>query len=433
MDEAKTILIVSDSLEANGDDTYAVARDRAQAAMLLEQRSFGAICLDRSSTDAALSDALWLRKRRNRLPVLALVDEGDVRDAADLLQSGVEELVVRGPAPTERVAERVDALRARLGRGSEARAVDHVVARSPAMRRVLELIARAQRSSAAVLLQGETGTGKEVLARVIHSGGARAAGPFVAINCAAFPETLLESELFGAERGAYTGATRSRRGCFEQASGGSLFLDEIGETSLGFQVKLLRALQEGVVRPLGSTCEVRVDVRVISATNRDLAHAVEAGTFRRDLYYRLNVLAITVPPLRARVDDVIPLVRAALARRADEGAPQAISADAARLLETYEWPGNVRELENEVARIAAGCAGSPELTASMLSAQIRGARPGLAPSSSTEGLREIMGRFEAWVLRRALEQHGGRRIATARALGITREALYKKLRRHGMQ
>jgi two-component system NtrC family response regulator len=433
MEDADKILIVSDSLEPVEQGAYAVARDRSRAAELLEQRSFGAICLDRSSPDATLSDALWLRKRRNRLPVLALVDGAEVRAAAELLDSGIEELVVRDADPAESLVARVEALRARLQPAARPRAAEHVIARAPAMRRALELVARAQRSSAAVLLQGETGTGKEVLARVVHCGGARAGGPFVAINCAAFPETLLESELFGAERGAYTGATRTRSGCFEQAHGGTLFLDEIGETSLGFQVKLLRALQEGVVRPLGSTRELRVDVRVISATNRDLAQCVEAGSFRRDLYYRLNVFPITVPPLRARVEDVVPLVSAALAQRAGEGAPRSVASDAARLLETYEWPGNVRELENEVARVAASAAGAPELTASMLSAQIRGAHPSLPPDRVAEGLRQTMARFEAWVLRRALEQHAGRRIATARALGITREALYKKLRRHGMQ
>jgi DNA-binding NtrC family response regulator len=433
VEDSNPILIVSDSLEPGERGAYAVACDRTSAAELLEQRRFGAICLDRSSPAAALSDALWLRKRRNRLPVLALVDGEEVRGAAELLGSGVEELVVRGPAPAESVAARVAALRARRPGALRARAAEHVVARAPAMRRVLDLVARAQRSGAAVLLQGETGTGKEVLARVVHAGGERAEGPFVAINCGAFPETLLESELFGAERGAYTGATRSRGGCFEQAHGGTLFLDEIGETSLAFQVKLLRALQEGVVRPLGSTRELRVDVRVISATNRDLAQCVEAGSFRRDLFYRLNVLAITLPPLRARTEDVVPLVRAALAKRGAEGAPQQIADDAARLLETYDWPGNVRELENEVARVVASAAGTPELTASMLSPQIRGARPGSGIDDGAQDLRRTMARFEAWVLRRALEQHAGRRIATARALGITREALYKKLKRYGMQ
>jgi len=432
MEDPNAILIVSDSLEPGERTGVSVARDRERAIELLEKRSYGAICLDRSSPEAARSDALWLRKRRNRLPVLALVERDEVRDAAELLGSGVSELVVRNGIATEEIAARVASLRSRARRPLEVRAAERVIARAPAMLRTLELVARAQRSSAAVLLQGETGTGKEVLARVIHAGSERS-GAFVAINCAAFPETLLESELFGAERGAYTGATRTRSGCFEQAHGGTLFLDEIGETSLGFQVKLLRALQEGVVRPLGSTRELRVDVRIVSATNRDLAQCVENGSFRRDLYYRLNVLPIGVPPLRARVEDVVPLVRSALAQRAAEGAPQSISDDAARLLETYDWPGNVRELENEVARIAASAAGAVELTASLLSQPIRGARPSLPPDGASEDLRQTMARFEAWVLRRALDQHGGRRIATARALGITREALYKKLRRFGMQ
>jgi transcriptional regulator with PAS, ATPase and Fis domain len=276
-----------------------------------------------------------------------------------------------------------------------------------------------------VLLQGETGTGKEVIARAIHAGGPRSAQPFVAINCAAFPETLLESELFGAERGAYTGATRSRPGHFEQAHGGTLFLDEIAETSLGFQAKLLRALQEGVVRPLGSARELRVDVRVISAANRDLGQCVESGSFRRDLYYRLNVFPISLPPLRARSEDILPLVRAALARHAAAGAPRDVAPDAARLLETYDWPGNVRELENEVARIAAIASGEREITGAMLSPHVRGASPALPSDADSETLRATMARFEAWVLRRALDRHGGRRIATARALGITRECLYK--------
>jgi transcriptional regulator with PAS, ATPase and Fis domain len=301
------------------------------------------------------------------------------------------------------------------------------------MRACLELVEKAQRSAATVLLQGETGTGKDVLARVIHAGGSRAKGPFVAINCSAFPETLLESELFGHERGAFTGAHRSKRGHFEEAHQGTLFLDEIGETSAGFQVKLLRVLQESRVRRLGSTREHRIDARIVAASNRDLLHAVETQTFRRDLYYRLNVLPISLPPLRARVEDIVPLVRTFLERVADTDAPKALASDAARLLETYPWPGNVRELENEVARIVANANGEPEVTARMLSAQIQGMAPALPPDPGAETLRQTMGRFEAWLLRCALERHAGRRIVTARSLGITRECLYKKLRRYGMQ
>ncbi len=427
------ILIVSDSLEPGQHEGYAVVRDREQAAHLLSDGDFGAICLDREGCADALADARWLRKRRNRLPVLALVDAERVREATELLTSGVEELVVRNAASADELRLRIQGMRSRLRQAVRPEAAEHIVARSPAMRRVLELVAKAQRSRATVLIQGETGTGKEVIARAIHDGGERRSAPFVALNCAAFPETLLESELFGAERGAYTGAVRTRRGHFEQAHRGTLFLDEMGETSLGFQAKLLRALQEGTVRALGASRETHVDVRVIAATNRDLAQAVEDGGFRRDLFYRLNVFPVALPPLRSRSEDVLPLVEAALERRADEGAPVQVAPDAAELLETYAWPGNVRELENEVARIAASAGGETEVTARMLSAQIRGTAPALPPDAGGETLRQTMMRFEAWVLRRALERHAGRRIATARALGITRECLYKKLIRHGMQ
>ena len=430
---SEPILILSDSLRPGDWDAYAVAGDRDDAADLLSARDFSAICLDRRAHDQALADARWLRKRRNRLPVLAFVDSARIRSAVDLLTSGVEEIVVREEASPDDILERIAGLRAKLQPPAPPLATEHIVARSAAMRGVLELVAKAQRSDATVLIQGETGTGKEVVASAIHRGGDRRDGAFVAINCAAFPETLLESELFGAERGAYTGATRNRRGHFEQADGGTLFLDEVGETSLGFQVKLLRALQEGTIRALGSTRETRVDVRVVAATNRDLAHGVERGEFRRDLFYRLNVFPISIPPLRGRPDDVLPLVRIALERYAGDAPPMDVSADAARLLETYEWPGNVRELENEIARITTIGDGERVLTARMLSPQIRGAAPALPRDSSGETLRETMERFESWVLRRALEQNDGRRITTARALGITRECLYKKLRRHGLQ
>jgi transcriptional regulator with PAS, ATPase and Fis domain len=301
------------------------------------------------------------------------------------------------------------------------------------MRACLELVAKAQRTEATVLLQGETGTGKEVIARVVHEGGRRGQGAFVAVNCAAFPETLLESELFGYERGAFTGANRNKRGLFEEASGGTLFLDEIGEIALGVQVKLLRAIQEGVVRALGATRETPVDVRIVAATNRDLQQEVETGGFRRDLFYRLNVFPVHLPALRGRGEDVVPLVELFLAATGDPRAPKRVAPDAARLLETYAWPGNVRELENEVARIVASAAGEPELTARMLSPQITGLAQVLPADKGAETLRQTMGRLEAWVLRRALDRHGQRRIATARSLGITRECLYKKLKRYGMQ
>ena len=419
------ILIVSDSSESGTDGSLCVAADREEAATALAEGGVRAICLDRRTLEDALADARWLRRRRNRLPVLALVETTELPEASELFGLGVEELIVRNASARANLIARVDSLQPRAHGNRRPRGVERIVARSPAMRAVLQLVEKAQRSRATVLIQGETGTGKEVIARALHEGGRDRRAPFVALNCAAFPETLLESELFGAERGAFTGATRSRAGHFEQANRGTLFLDEIGETSLGFQVKLLRALQEGVIRRLGGTREVRVDVRIVAATNRELEHAVELGEFRRDLYYRLNVFPIFVPPLRARCEDIVPLTRQFLESSPDNDSLRDVSEDAARLLETYTWPGNVRELENEVARIIAHAAGEAELTARMLSAQIRDVSPALPGDGSSESLRETMARFEAWVLRRALEGHGQRCIVTARSLGIRRECLYK--------
>jgi transcriptional regulator with PAS, ATPase and Fis domain len=427
------VLVISDGGLSPGSGVV-VVRGRDDAVKRLTDERIAAVCIDRADVDQAIADANWLRRRRNRRPVVALVEATQVGRAVELLSVGVEEIVVRNADAGRALLERVARLAAGPGEPRLPAAAERVVARSPAMRACLELVEKAQRSRATVLLQGETGTGKEVIARVIHDGGPRSAGPFVGVNCAAFPETLLESELFGYERGAFTGATRSRKGLFEAANAGTLFLDEIGETALGFQVKLLRVLQEGVVRPLGTTSESRVDVRIIAATNRDLSQAVETGEFRRDLFYRLHVFPVHLPPLRGRAEDVVPLVEAFLAASEQADAPHQVAPDAARLLETYAWPGNVRELENEVARVLACARGEPEVTARMLSAPIQGLSQALPrDGAGSEGLRETMARLEAWVLRGALERHSGRRVATARSLGITRECLYKKLKRYGMQ
>jgi DNA-binding NtrC family response regulator len=435
MDES--ILFVSDAPVREGDGTslYAGAtvalRDDVAAA--LGEREFSAICLDRTRVDEALADARWLRRRRNRLPVIALVDTGDVARAHELFSVGVQEIVVRDASSDASLRTRLAGLVAPRAPSRPLGSAGGVAARSPAMRACLELVRKAQRSDATVLLLGETGTGKEVLARTVHEGGRRARGPFVAINCAAFPETLLESELFGHDRGAFTGASRSRPGHFVQANGGTLFLDEIGETTLGFQVKLLRALQEGRVRPLGADRESPVDARIIAATNRDLEAEVEAGRFRRDLYFRLNVFPISLPPLRARIEDVVPLVLHFLERSGELTSLRGVAADARHLLETYPWPGNVRELENEVARIVTHAEAGAEITARMLSPRLRGGAPELPRAAASETLRQAIARFESWYLKQALERNQERRIATARELGITRECLYKKLRRYGMQ
>jgi two-component system response regulator PilR (NtrC family) len=232
---------------------------------------------------------------------------------------------------------------------------DNIIGHSAKMRAIFEMILTIAPQSSRVLITGETGTGKELVARAIHENSARAQAPFITINCGAFPETLLESELFGYVKGAFTGANENREGLFRAADGGTLFLDEIGNMSLPMQVKLYRVLQEGKVRPLGSNEETNVDVRVIAATNKDLDKAIAAGEFREDLYYRLSVIPIQLPPLRDRRDDIPLLARAFLERfRTTMGKPvKGISPEAMVLLEAYDWPGNVRELENTMERSVA--------------------------------------------------------------------------------
>jgi two-component system response regulator PilR (NtrC family) len=232
---------------------------------------------------------------------------------------------------------------------------DNIIGHSAKMRAIFEMILTIAPQSSRILITGETGTGKELVARAIHENSARAQAPFITINCGAFPETLLESELFGYVKGAFTGANENREGLFRAADGGTLFLDEIGNMSLPMQVKLYRVLQEGKVRPLGSNEETNVDVRVIAATNKDLDKAIAAGEFREDLYYRLSVIPIQLPPLRDRRDDIPLLARAFLERfRTTMGKPvKGISPEAMVLLEAYDWPGNVRELENTMERSVA--------------------------------------------------------------------------------
>jgi Nif-specific regulatory protein len=333
----------------------------------------------------------------------------------------------RGPSPAELAAPRDARPLLRPAPG--------VVGDSPALRATLALVERAQGSVATVLLTGETGTGKEVLARAIHAGSARSRGPFVALNCAAFPDTLLESELFGHVKGAFTGADRSKDGLMALADGGSLFLDEVGETSTALQAKLLRALQEREVRPVGGTRARRVDVRMIAATNRELGGEIARGRFRADLYWRLAVFPIPVPPLRERREDVLALAAHFLREHgAREGKPGCrLAPGAEQLLLAHAWPGNVRELENEMLRALALSEPGETIPAERLSQRL-GELLEPFPSAVHEGepLRDTLARFEAWCLRRALDRNAGRRSETARNLGLTREGLYKKMKRFGI-
>src|SRR6188768_2844051 len=301
-----------------------------------------------------------------------------------------------------------------------------IVGQSPALRRVLDVATQAAPSSATVLILGESGTGKELIARYVHSKSARSSGPFVAVNCAAIPESILEAELFGLERGAFTGAVAKREGRFARARGGTLFLDEIGELSPAVQVKILRVLQEGEYEPVGGHT-VKADARIVAATNRDLVSEVEAGRFREDLYYRLNVIAVTAPPLRARREDIPLLVDHFLGVYCTKNGRTRLTVPGEVLhkLMDYSWPGNVRELENVIERAAVLCR-SELLGLSDLPDAVANAAPRL-PSELTFSIGTPLSEVEQRMIRTTLTHTGGDKSLAAQLLGISTRTIYRKL------
>ncbi len=339
-------------------------------------------------------------------------------------------LTLRKAEERERLRQEVAGLRAQLAAGSAERGL---VAESRAMRQALALVARVAEHNTTVLITGESGTGKEVIARAIHRASPRATKAFVGINCAAIPEALLESELFGHVRGAFTGASGDKTGLFEHANGGTLLLDEIGELPTGLQAKLLRVLQEAEIRRVGDTKPRRVDARVLAATARDLEAEVAAGRFREDLFYRLHVVAIALPPLRERQEDIAPLARHFVARLAQRfGKPLALSDAAIAWLETQPWRGNVRELENAIER--AVVLSSKEV---LDPADIQGSpipsRSVVEPGAEGGGtLREVVEAAERRAIMAALEATGGNRRAAAKQLAVSLRTLFYKMERYGI-
>jgi DNA-binding NtrC family response regulator len=333
-------------------------------------------------------------------------------------------------ARRERLVERRerehDLLRARVARHAAAR---HFVAGGPAMREVLELAVRVAPLDTTVLISGESGTGKEFIVRLIHDQSSRAAGPFVSINCAALTETLLESELFGHARGAFTGAVRDKAGLFEVADGGTLFLDEIGEVAPTIQAKLLRALQEREIRRVGSERTIKVNARVVAATNRDLKAAIAAGSFREDLYFRLSGFTITVPPLRDRREDIPALVHEFVQRvsvRVKKDVRR-VSADAMSALATYRWPGNVRDLENAIER-AVILANGATITRRDLPPEVTSRADGASPGDALDLVTN-----ERALIRRALDRFNGNRQRAAKALNISTVTLWRKMKQFGLE
>ena len=400
-----------------------------------------------------------LRAAEVRLPVVVLTSDGSVSSAVDAMRAGASDFVVKPVTP-----ERLDvSIRNALAMTSLSREVERLtrqtenrldfedlVAVSPSIRQVIALARRAARADVPVLIEGESGTGKEVFARAIHGQSERAGGPFVAVNCGALPEALVESILFGHEKGAFTGAVERRRGRFQEASGGTLFLDEVGELPLEAQVKLLRAIQTGEVDPVGGSGPVKVDIRLISATNRDLAAMVAEGAFREDLFYRIGVFPLTLPPLRERREDIPGLARMILTKcAASEGLQiEGFSTAAMEAITRAPWPGNVRQLQNTIMR-AVILADGPVIRPQDLHGLESGApgagprqpgaaaRPGDGPPEAVNGaasplltpeghvrrLREI----EADAIAAALRIYRGRMAEAARRLGIGRSTLYRKI------
>jgi two-component system response regulator AtoC len=385
-----------------------------------------------------------LRDRKSRATVIVMSAYGSTDLALEAMKAGAYDYVGKPFKQDEmllalRKAEEREALRRENRALKEAAQKEarfgKMIGRSVAMQRLFRLIEKVADYKSTVLIRGESGTGKELVARALHEKSSRAPKSFVAINCAAIPDNLLESELFGHRRGAFTDAHQDKRGLFEEAHGGTLFLDEIGELPLALQVKLLRVLQEGSFRPLGGTKDKEVDVRVVTATLRDLDADVKAGRFREDLYYRLHVLEIIVPPLRERREDVPLLVDHFVARNAARLGTrvQRVAPAAMKLLLENSWPGNVRELENAIERSVVLAEGD-ELTPDDLPASF-GASANTADAALAGGelsIKKTVRYIEETLIRRALAKTGGNRTAASKVLEISHRALLYKIKDYGI-
>ena len=419
------------------------------------QTGLAALLLDLNMPDLdGISVLRRIRAAGVGLPVLVQTSDGSISRAVEAMQAGATDFLVKPVAPerlevTLRNAVTLSSLSSEVRRLSRQEtntlSFDELIAHAPQTQTAIAMARRAARSDIPVLIEGESGTGKEVFARAIHGSGERAGGPFVAVNCGALPAQLIESILFGHEKGAFTGATSKRPGKFREASGGTLFLDEVGELPPEAQVKLLRALQTGEIDPVGGSAPVRVDIRLVSATNRDLSAMIAEGTFREDLYYRLGVFPLLLPPLRERREDLPALAQMFLARfAATEEAPiDGFTEAATRLVREADSPGNVRQLENTIHRAVVLAEGSrirPEDLRGLAPAAPRppadaaaprpAARPAPdqdSPLIGPDGHVRRLAEIERDAIALALERYEGRMTETARRLGIGRSTLYRKL------
>jgi DNA-binding NtrC family response regulator len=443
VDDDQTIRnLLHDILTANGHEVQ-TATDARGAAEALKSAEFELVVTDLMLPDGDGLEVLRMARARPYEPeVLLITAYGTIDSAVEAVKAGAFDYLTK-PVPTQKLLLTVDRAVERRALKSEVSALrrevgerysaEGLVAASPGMRRVMELAEMVSATDSAVLIQGESGTGKELVARSIHFRGARAARPFIAINCAALPEALLESELFGYAKGAFTGAATEKKGLFEEADGGTLLLDEIGDMALLLQGKLLRVLQEGEIRRVGSATVRRVDVRILASTNRSLPDLISEGEFREDLFYRLNVIPVVIPPLRERREDIVPLCRRFLAASARKQGRQAqsLSPEALKAVLAHDWPGNVRELENVIER-AVTLSSSPEISAEEFRAIFTlGSAASRPPSTSPAGEATMRGAEREAILR-ALREAEGNQTRAAEALGMGRNTLWRKMKKYGI-
>ncbi|HET6844010.1 MAG TPA: sigma-54 dependent transcriptional regulator [Candidatus Angelobacter sp.] len=441
-DEPRMRRLLEISLGEDGHVTQAV-EDAETGLKFLRKEMADLVITDLKLPGMSGLEFLQEARRVNAsLPVIVMTAYGSVETAVEAMKAGASDyvlkpftmaemkLVVRKELDVQKVREENRSLKEALGKRYQ---YQNIIARSPKMQEVLALVERVAPTNSTVLLGGESGVGKDLIARAIHQNSRRASGPFIKINSTAIPDTLFESELFGYEKGAFTGALASKPGKFELADKGTLFLDEIGDVPAPIQVKLLRVLQEREFERLGGTKTLKVDVRLIAATNRDLRAALEQGTFREDLYYRLNVVPIDIPPLREHKDDIPELASYFLVRFARENEKEVttITPAAMKMLMDYHWPGNVRQLENTIER-AVALAARPVLDVGDF--YLDSANQKNSTSAEASFLPEGM-TLEQWedeMIREALRRAGGNKSQAARLLGLSRNALRYRLARLGV-
>lgn len=440
-DEEHMRRILCKALEQEGYETD-MAGDGPDGLDLLNRREMDLVLLDiKLPTMDGMEVLKSIKELYPALPVIVITAYGSIEMAVAAIKAGaadyitkpfdMDELIlqVKKALEVHRLMNEVEFLRSEL---SQKYKDVLLYSKSPAMQGIYELIKRIADSEATVLLTGESGSGKEVIARAIHYSSRRANKPFVAINCAALPDSLLESELFGYEKGAFTGATSRKPGRFEMADGGTIFLDEIGDMSINMQAKLLRVLQDRSFEHLGGNDTISVDVRIIAATNRDLQKAMKEGAFREDLYYRLSVIPINVPPLRERKEDIPDLALHFLKRYDKRGLIKGISRQAMDELRDYNWPGNIRELENAIERAVILC-DSGVIQPEHLPISVQRdepSQPALNIDIPDQGID--LETLEKQLIKKALEKTGGNQTKAAKLLGLTRSALIYRMQRDGI-